>query len=49
MMLLIFVKEEKYNSTIELLKYIEEHQIHVLKSMHNMMTLPSLKTCLPKC
>ena len=49
MILLIFGQEEKYYSTIELLKFIEERQIHVLKSMHNMMTLPSLKACMPKC
>ena len=49
MILLIFGQEEKYNSTIELLKFIEERRIHVLKSMHNMMTLPSLKACMPKC
>ena len=49
MMLLIFGQEEKYNSTIELLKYFEEHRIHVLKAMRNMMTLPILKACMPKC
>ena len=48
-MLLIFGQEERYNSTIELLKYIEEHRIHVLKAIRNMMTLPSLKACMPKC
>ena len=49
MMLLIFGQEEKYNSTIELLKYFEEHRIHVLKAMRNMMTLPILKAYMPKC
>ena len=35
-MLLIFgTFDEKWNSTRELLKYFEEQQIHVLKSMHN--------------
>ena len=48
MILLIFGQEEKYNSTIELLKFIEERRIRVLKSMHNMMTLPSLKACMSK-
>ena len=35
-MLLIFgAFDEKWNSTRELLKYIEEQQIQVLKSIHN--------------
>ena len=35
-MLLIFgTFDEKWNSTRELLIYIEEQQIQVLKSMHN--------------
>ena len=48
MMLLIFGQEEKYNSTIELLKYIEEHQIHVLKSICN-NTLPIKQASRPAC